>query len=66
MRNVCACKQLSCRDTQGKYRKCRHRIFGEGEILAFEEPDKLAVRFPALGRKLIAASYVFVQDKAGQ
>lgn len=51
---------------RGSIRKCRHRIFGEGEILAFEEPDKLAVRFPALGRKLIAASYVFVQDKAGQ
>ncbi len=51
---------------QGRIKKCRHRIFGEGEIKGFTAPDKVAVLFPALGEKLIAASYVFVQNKAGR
>ncbi len=51
---------------RGSIKKCRHRIFGEGDILGYEEPDKLAVRFPAHGKKVIVASYLFVQDKSGQ
>lgn len=49
---------------EGKHRACRHRIFGEGRILGFVEPDKIVVDFPGFGRKTIAASYLFVQKLA--
>ncbi|MDO5536111.1 MAG: ATP-dependent helicase [Desulfovibrionaceae bacterium] len=46
---------------QGRIHECQHRIFGAGRIVRVEEPDKLVVDFPALGRKTILASYIFVK-----
>lgn len=46
----------------GRCRSCRHRIFGKGRIVGLQEPDKVIVDFPMLGRKIILASYIFVKS----
>lgn len=51
----------------GKYRRCRHGIFGEGRIMGVIDGDKLQIRFPVLGLKTIMASYVYViADQQGE
>ncbi len=38
--------------------RCRHKIFGEGKIVAEIPPDKYRVNFPGFGLKVILAQYL--------
>ncbi len=37
---------------------CRHRIFGQGKVIAFMPPNKYQVNFPGFGLKVIIEDYL--------
>ncbi len=50
----------------GQLGACRHKIFGQGKVVAHIPPDKYKVNFPGFGLKVILADYLEMLPTGGK